>query len=49
MNTNMSSRLFMIKLAEKMDKKPSDVESLIEKFEENWINDVEAMKQVTDE
>jgi len=44
MEETTSARDFMCHVAEKIKKKPADVEKFIEIFESNWIEDVAAMK-----
>ena len=44
-----TSRDFLIHVAEKINKKPQDVEKFIEALESNWIENVGALKQVDDD
>jgi len=46
---DMSSRDFIIKVAESINKKPSDVEKIILILEENWIENVGALKELDDQ
>ena len=48
-SNDMSSRDFIIKVAESINKKASDVEKIILILEENWIENVGALKELDDQ
>ena len=45
----MTSRDFIIKVAESINKKASDVEKIILILEENWIENVGALRELDDQ
>ena len=45
----MSTRDFVVQVAQKIGKKASDLENIIKILEENWIENVAALKQLDDE
>tara|TARA_B110000285_G_C15074736_1_gene590054 strand:+ start:83 stop:307 length:225 start_codon:yes stop_codon:yes gene_type:complete len=48
-NDETTARDFVILVAQKIGKKPSDLEKVINIFEENWIENVGALKQLEDD
>jgi hypothetical protein len=48
-NDETTARDFVILVAQKIGKKPSDLEKVINILEENWIENVGALKQLEDD
>ena len=48
LSDDMSTRDFIIKIGETINKKASDVEKYIAILEENWIENVSALKELDD-
>ena len=48
-NDETTAREFVILVAQKIGKKPSDLEKVINILEENWIENVGALKQLEDD
>ena len=48
-NDETTARDFVIHVAQKIGKKPSDLEKVINILEENWIENVGALKQLEDD
>ena len=46
---SLSSRNFVLKIAQKLGKKAEDVEKHIVRLEDNWIENVGAMKELSEE